>query len=294
MRLQERLTSSVVRMFSQGEQPLSQTHLHPGDIGLFGPESVSWRVMGDVSSFVGGVRALLLQALHPEVAAGVADHSEYELDPLGRLNRTSLFVTTVNYGSMPEVGAAIQRVRRVHQPVSGTSERGIAYSASQPRLGAWVQNTLTDSFLDAYQNFCCRLERHEADEFVREQSKIGQLLGIVDLPQSADELRYWITEHPDLEGSAALEEAWKFLRDPPLQAGQLFGYRVIRGAAIATLPESLAQLAGVSPRPGAAFAGRCLISSLRWAMKCSPAWKEALDRCGAEYDQSKFRSFTSN
>ena len=101
MTLQERLTASVVRLFSEGEQPLSQTHLYPGDPGLFGPNSVSWKVMGDVSTFVGGVRALLLQALHPEVAAGVADHSEYETDPLGRLNRTSLFVTTVNYGSMP-------------------------------------------------------------------------------------------------------------------------------------------------------------------------------------------------
>jgi uncharacterized protein (DUF2236 family) len=294
LKLQQKMTASVVRLFSQGEQPLAKTHLHPGDVGLFGPESVSWKVMGDVASFVGGVRALLLQALHPEVAAGVADHSAYESDPLGRLNRTSLFVTTVNYGAMPEVYSAVQRVRQAHKPVSGTSQRGIAYSASQPRLGAWVQNTLTDSFLDTYQHFCRRLEPHEADQFVREQSKIGELLGIADLPQTAGELRSWIIEHPDLEESAALQQAWRFLRNPPLQPAQLLGYRIVRGAAIATLPVNLAELAGVTPPIGSAFAGRRLISSLRWAMKRSPAWKAALDRCGATYDESKFRSFDAN
>ncbi|MEC9088352.1 MAG: oxygenase MpaB family protein, partial [Actinomycetota bacterium] len=117
MTLQERLTASVVKLFSEGDQPLTDTHLYPNDPGLFGPDSVSWKVMGDVSSFAGGVRALLLQALHPEVAAGVADHSAYKSDPLGRLNRTSLFVTTANYGSMPEVRSAVQMVRKAHQPV---------------------------------------------------------------------------------------------------------------------------------------------------------------------------------
>ena len=132
MTLQERLTASVVKLFSEGDQPLADTHLHPNDPGLFGPGSVSWKVMGDVSSFAGGVRALLLQALHPEVAAGVADHSAYKSDPLGRLNRTSLFVTTANYGSMPEVQSAVQMVRTAHRPVTGVSERGISYSANQP------------------------------------------------------------------------------------------------------------------------------------------------------------------
>ncbi len=294
VKLQQKMTASVVRLFSQGEQPLTETHLYPEDTGLFGPESVSWKVMGDVSSFAGGIRALLLQALHPEVAAGVADHSAYETDPLGRLNRTSLFVTTVNYGAMPEVFSAVKRVRQAHQPVSGISQRGIAYSASQPRLGAWVHNTLTDSFLDSYQHFCRPLESREADQFVCEQSRIGELLGITDLPQTATELRSWIIEHPDLEGSTALDQAWKFLRTPPLQPAQLLGYRILRNAAVATLPVSLAELANASPRTGSAFAGRRLISSLRWAMKQSPAWKAALDRCGATYDEGKFRSFDDN
>ena len=291
MSLQERLTASVVRLFSEGEQPLSRTHLYPDDPGLFGPGSVSWKVMGDVSSFVGGVRALLLQALHPEVAAGVADHSQYEKDPLGRLNRTSLFVTTANYGSMPEVEAAVRIVREAHKPVSGTSERGIRYSANQPQLGAWVHNTLTDSFLEAYQTFCQGLTAQEADQFVQEQAKIGELLGVTELPLTASELRNWVTEHPSLSDSEALRSAWDFLRKPPLQAGQLLGYKVVRAAAVATLPSELAQLAGTSSRRGALVGGQCIVSSLRWAMKHSPAWKAALDRCGASYDATKFRSF---
>ncbi len=291
MSLQERLTASVVRLFSEGEQPLSRTHLYPGDPGLFGPGSVSWKVMGDVSSFVGGVRALLLQALHPEVAAGVADHSQYEKDPLGRLNRTSLFVTTANYGSMPEVEAAVRIVRQAHKPVSGTSERGIRYSANQPQLGAWVHNTLTDSFLEAYQTFCHGLTAQEADQFVQEQAKIGELLGVTELPLTASDLRNWVTEHPSLSDSEALRSAWDFLRKPPLQAGQLLGYKVVRAAAVATLPSELAQLAGTSSRRGALVGGQCIVSSLRWAMKHSPAWKAALDRCGASYDATKFRSF---
>ena len=291
MSLQERLTASVVRLFSEGEQPLSQTHLYPGDPGLFGPGSVSWKVMGDVSSFVGGVRALLLQALHPEVAAGVADHSQYETDPLGRLNRTSLFVTTANYGSMPEVQAAVRIVRQAHKPVSGTSERGVRYAASQPQLGAWVHNTLTDSFLEAYQTFGHGLQSEEADQFVQEQSKIGELLGVTELPLTAGDLRAWVTEHPSLGDSRALREAWDFLRNPPLQPGQLLGYKVVRTAAVATLPPELSQLANTSSRKGALFGGRCIISSLRWAMKHSPAWKAALDRCAVSYDTTKFRSF---
>tara|TARA_Y100001970_G_C14248347_1_gene869933 strand:+ start:3856 stop:4743 length:888 start_codon:yes stop_codon:yes gene_type:complete len=291
MTLQERLTASVVKLFSEGDQPLTDTHSYPNDPGLFGPGSVSWKVMGDVSSFAGGVRALLLQALHPEVAAGVADHSAYKSDPLGRLNRTSLFVTTANYGSMPEVQSAVQMVRTAHRPVTGVSERGISYSANQPPLAAWVQNTLTDSFLEAYQTFCRPLGHDEADQFVQEQSKIGALLGVVELPQTAADLRSWIVDHPDLAESQALHQAWDFLRNPPLNTGQLLGYKILRSAAVATLPQNFNQLTNASSSRRAVFAGRRLIGSLRWAMKYSPAWKAALDRCGATYDPSKFRSF---
>ncbi|MED6328609.1 MAG: oxygenase MpaB family protein, partial [Actinomycetota bacterium] len=87
----QRVTEAAEGLFSHAPEPLASTFDHPGDPGLFGPGSVTWRVMCDCSTFVGGVRALLVQAAHPEVAAGVGDHSSYRSDPLGRLSRTAAY-----------------------------------------------------------------------------------------------------------------------------------------------------------------------------------------------------------
>ena len=133
----QRVTGAAVGLFSHAPDPLASTFDHPGDPGLFGPGSMTWRVMCDCSTFVGGVRALLVQAAHPEVAAGVSDHSSYRSDPLGRLSRTAAYVTATAYGSLPEVDDAIAIVRRLHGPVSGTSHRGLAYSAAKPEMAAW-------------------------------------------------------------------------------------------------------------------------------------------------------------
>ncbi|SVC59772.1 uncharacterized protein METZ01_LOCUS312626, partial [marine metagenome] len=88
--------------------------------------------MSDPAAFVGGIRALLVQAAHPEVAAGVGDHSVYREDPLGRLSRTAAYVSATTYGSLPEVDRALTVVRNAHRPVSGTSHRGTAYDAGDP------------------------------------------------------------------------------------------------------------------------------------------------------------------
>ena len=69
MGIKERVTARVVDLFSHSERPLQNTEKYEGDPGLFGPGSISWEVLGDVSSFVGGIRALLIQAAHPEVTA---------------------------------------------------------------------------------------------------------------------------------------------------------------------------------------------------------------------------------
>jgi uncharacterized protein (DUF2236 family) len=103
--LRDRVTVSATGMFKHARYPLADTLSHPGDPGRFGPGSVSWQVIGDTSVFVGGIRALLVQAAHPEVAAGVSQHSRYREDPLGRLSRTSNHVTAATFGVMPEVEA---------------------------------------------------------------------------------------------------------------------------------------------------------------------------------------------
>jgi len=122
--IRQRVIRSATSPFGHADYPLSHTLHHRGDPGLFGPGAASWQVIGDVAAFAGGIRALLIQAAHPEVVAGVEDHSRYREDPLGRLSRTSAYVTATTYGALPEVEAAVAAVRGAHRGVSGESPRG--------------------------------------------------------------------------------------------------------------------------------------------------------------------------
>jgi len=195
----ERVIASATAPFRHAPYPLAHSLDHRGDPGVFGPGAVSWRVIGDVASFVGGIRAHLIQAAHPEVVAGVGDHSRYREDPLGRLSRTSAYVTATTFGAMPEVEQAVAQVRRVHRIVSGVSSRGIEYDAEDPGFSAWVHNALTDSFLVANQTFGADvLTSAEADRFVMEQTRIGALLDADPLPVTATGLASWIEHHQGL------------------------------------------------------------------------------------------------
>lgn len=290
--IRARISDSVAGLFAHGDRPLVDTARFPGDRGLCGPGSVSWKVIGDVSAFLGGVRALLIQSAHPEVVAGVDDHSRYREDPLGRLNRTSYFVTTATFGAMPEVEAAVGRVRAAHQGVAGLSSRNLAYSASTPKLAAWVHNTLTDSFLVAYQEFGLGLTTGEADRFVSEQTRIGEMLDADPLPATASDLGEWVRSHPALEPSPGMRSAVAFLRRPPIPTPQRWGYRALMQGAVATIPPEVRSVLEVEPAPGARQAAAALVRGLRWAMRNSPAWKASLERCGEPYDPKKFRQFT--
>lgn len=284
-----RVINSVSGMFAHAEMPLKHTGDFPGDPGLCGPESISWRVIGDVSVFVGGIRALLIQAAHPEVVAGVDEHSRYRDDPLGRLSRTSFYVTSATFGAMPEVKEAVELVNAAHQGVSGTSHRGRSYSASTPELAAWVHNSLTDSFLEAYQRFGGRLSTDHADQFVVEQTRVGEMLGASPLPTTAGELREWITGHPLLAPSPGMRAAVRFLQNPPIPAAQKAGYQILMSGAITTIPRELTSVLGLTPMPGARVNSTAMVLGLRRIMKNSPAWQAALERCDVSYDPRLFR-----
>ena len=284
-----RISQSVAGLFAHGESPLTDTDRYPGDPGLCGPGSVSWRIIADVSAFLGGIRALLVQAAHPEVVAGVDDHSRYRTDPLGRLNRTSYFVTTATFGAMPEVEQAVELVRRAHRGVIGVSSRLRPYSAAMPDLAAWVHNTLTDSFLVAYREFGPGLSEEEADRFVAEQTGIGEIMGADPLPRTAGDLSEWIRSHPGLAPSPGMEAAVDFLRGPPLPAPQRWGYRALMRGAVTTIPPGIRETLGLGAGPGARWGAARLVEGLRWAMRHSPSWKAALRRCGEPYDAGMFR-----
>ena len=287
-----RVTEAAVGLFSHAPDPLADTFSHPGDLGLFGPDSVTWQVMSDCSTFVGGVRSLLVQAAHPEVAAGVGDHSSYRDDPLGRLSRTASYVTATSYGSVPEVDAAIAFVRRMHGPVAGTSHRGLAYSAADPEMAAWVHNALVDSFLVAHRTYGpAALSDEAADAYVAEQVRLGRRMGAAPLPATAGALADWLAGHPSLGLSPAGEEAIAFLAGPPLSSPVQVAYRIIHDAAVATVPPPILAAIGLRSRRGAITRGRMLIRGLRAALGASPAWAAALERCGEDRpDGVRFRN----
>ena len=282
-RVRGRVSARAGSLFSHGDYALANTLAYRQDPGLFGPDSMTWPVLGNAAVFVGGIRALLVQAAHPEVAAGVAEHSRYRQDPLGRLTRTAAYVTATAFGAMPEVQAAVATVRRRHRPVSGRSDRGEPYDAADPALAAWVHNALTDSFLTAYLTYGGQpCTTAEADRFVGEQVRVGALLGAEPLAETSAKLSAWIAEHPDIEASPGGAEAVAFLLHPPLPGMVSVAYGRLFRAAVATLPDRIRTILGLAAHRGGVRAGRLSVGALRWALGPSPDWQLALARTGAQ------------
>jgi len=234
-----------------------------------------WRVHADAAMFVAGIRALLLQSLHPLAMAGVAGHSGYKGDPWGRLQRTSTFLATTTFGTVPDAEAIIDRVRVIHQRVRGTAPDGRPYAASDPHLLKWVHVAETDSFLRAHQRYGdTPLTPAEADRYVAQSCGVATRLGVVGPPTTVAELDAAITSYrPELTGTPAARDAARFLLlHPPLPWSARPGYGALAGAGVALLPSwarqhlvvpylPLTERAIVLPLGGAAT------SVVRWALK---------------------------
>jgi len=249
----------------------------PADPNPIPPNSPVRTVHADPAMFVGGVRALLFQTLHPVAMHAVAEHSDYEHDPLGRLQRTALFLGQTTYGSGADANAAIARVRAIHEQVVGTLPDGTIYRADDPRLLGWVHVTEVDSFLAAYQRYGARrLDDDECDRYVADMAVIGEALGVDDAPESRAELAAMIDSFRDeLEPTRACRDATRFLFAPPLPIGVLPFYGLIFSSSVALLPEwarsmlLLPVAPGIDPfvlRP----ATRALTNTLRWAQVQPP------------------------
>lgn len=210
------------------------------DDGYFGPGSAAWAVHGSLPTLVGGVRALLMQALHPGALAGVRQHSRYEEDALGRLAGTTQWLTVTTFGDRAMADRECARVRGMHRKVSGTYEvDGVEkeYSAGDPDLLRWVHIAFTDSFLTTHRVWGGAIPGGE-DAYVREWAKAGELVGVTNAPQSVAELTDQLDEYlPFLRGS---EEAWNtvsFIRNPPLPIAARAPYGVLFAGAVATMPD---------------------------------------------------------
>jgi len=210
-----------------------------GDPGWFGPDSMVWRVHSDTSMLVGGLRALFLQTMHPLAMAGVAQHSDYRSDPLGRLERTGRFVGVTSFGSSREAERAVRVVRAVHGRVNGTAPDGRPYDANDPALLRWVHVTEVDSFHRAYQRYGGgpRLTPEESDRYFAEVARVAVELGATEVPRSVAEVRdYFEAVRPELRaGGLARETAW-WLCAPPLPLAARPAYAVLASAAIGLLP----------------------------------------------------------
>ncbi|MBT0995406.1 DUF2236 domain-containing protein [Cellulomonas sp. DKR-3] len=240
----------------------------------FAPDSAICRVHGDASMFVGGLRALLLQALHPAAMAGVAGHSGYRGDPWGRLARTSTFLAVTAFGTADDAQEAVDRVRAVHERVRGRTPDGVPYRADDPELLRWVHTAEVDSFLRAHQRFGSRpLDRAGADAYLRDAAVVGHALGATGLPEDVDALADTLAAfRPSLAaGEQARDTARFLLAEPPVPSSLRPGYALLSRAAVATLPDwAVAELGLPVPRPAArrvALAGGQVVTrSIRFVL----------------------------
>ena len=214
----------------------------PGDGGYFGPASVTWRVSGDLSAPVAGLRSLLMQALHPLAMAGVDQHSAWRRDPVGRLAATSAYTATVTYGDRAGADRAAHRVRAIHEHVRGVDAvTGLPYAAGDLPLLLWVHAALVDSALAAIDLFGTPLGEAEADRYVAEMAVAATLLGVPDemVPATVAALgRYVADTRPYLRCTPAAAESMSYLLDPPGLDEEIAElWQDIRDAAVAALPD---------------------------------------------------------
>jgi uncharacterized protein (DUF2236 family) len=226
---------------------------HPqGDPGLFGPDSVTWKINADFPGMLsGGLSALMLQTLHPQALAGVWDHSNFRTDLIGRLRRTTAFVGGTTYAPHADAEALIARVKHIHARVRGTTGYGLAYSADDPALLTWVHVTEVYSFLQGYRRYCrALLPPGAADRYYDETRRIAEALGARDVPCSEAEVTaYFAHVARQLrfdERSRIVLEVLSRIRLPVPMAG--FSRELFVGAGAALLPPWAIDLLQRSPR----------------------------------------------
>jgi uncharacterized protein (DUF2236 family) len=229
------------------------------DVGLLGPDSVTWTVLGHPFALVGGIRSLIIQSLHPLAMAGVAQHSDYKHRQLDRLRRTSYYVAATAFGDTRTAHAAAARVRRLHRKVRGTDPvTGRPYAADDPQNLLWVHAVEWHSFLASHRAYSgVRLTPEQEDRYIAEGARMAALLGCPEeiVPKSVAEMRaYFESVRPELCCSAASREAIDSVLNPPLSDRELLPLqaplRVVVQGALAIVPRHLRRLAGID-RPRA-------------------------------------------
>ncbi|MGW7054688.1 oxygenase MpaB family protein [Streptomyces sp. NPDC054887] len=277
--LRKRLGSSLFTRVAgpSGADTRARIHDTPGP-RWFGPQRPVRTVHGDASMFIGGLRALLLQSLHPLAMAAVAAHSGYRGDPWGRLQRTSTFLAVTTYGTADDAQRAVDRVRAVHERVRGTTAAGDAYHAADPHLLAWVHVAEVDSFLSAHQLFGVRpLDAEGCDAYVADMARVAAALGVSDPPRTRAELDERLRAYrPELRATQEARDAARYiLLHPPLPWIARGPYAVLAANAVSTLPPWAREPLRLPYLPGlertcVRLTGHALTRTIRWAMLPPP------------------------
>ena len=227
---------------------------HPADDGFFGPASVTWRASGDLAGPVAGLRALMIQALHPLAMAGVDQHSDWRQDPVGRLAATSAYLATVSFGDRAAAERVAARVRRIHDHISGVDTvTGQPYEASDPALLLWVHVALVESNLAAGRLFGTPLSAEDSDSYIAEMVVAAELVGVPGdlVPASAAALDAYISSvRPALRCTPAARESMAYLLDPPgLDEDLAEIWADVRDGVLASLPDWARQMYGYDVPP---------------------------------------------
>lgn len=254
--LQEALSKRFRRLLSgdpDGIPPWLEVIAAGDEPGLFMPTDAPWIVHADFGTLVGGIRALLMQALHPGSLTGVATHSRYEQDALGRLAGTIRWLTVTTFGSHSAAAGESQRVNRMHKGVTGEYETAAGeqrpYKAADPDLLLWVHIAFMDSFLRCHQMYAWREIPGGADAYVRLWAKSVEPLGLDSAPMNeADLLREIERYKVELVATPKTLDVVKFIKRPPLPILARPVYWLLFEAAVVSLPVEFRELLGLKAK----------------------------------------------
>jgi uncharacterized protein (DUF2236 family) len=254
--LQESLSKRFRRLLSgdpDGVPPWLEVIAEGDEGGLFLPTDAPWIVHADFGTLVGGIRALLMQALHPGSLTGVATHSRYEQDALGRLAGTIRWLTVTTFGSHSAVANEAQRVNRMHKRVTGEYETSSGeqrpYKAADPDLLLWVHIAFMDSFLRCHQMYAWREIPGGADAYVRLWAKSVEPIGLATAPLNEAALVAEIERYKrELVATPKTLDVVKFIKRPPLPVLARPVYWLLFEAAVVSLPIEFRELLGLKAK----------------------------------------------
>lgn len=219
--------------------------------GFFGLDSTMWSVRRERSLFASGLSAILLQLAHPLVAAGVADHSDFDADPVGRFRRTFDYVHAIIFGDVDTAVEAALAVRELHTAVTGTIdedpgrfESGDSYTATDPELLLWVHATLIEQSLTAYETYVEPLSNRDRTAYYQESKLFGQLFGIPVSAYPETLAEFFEYYERMLDAELAVGPCGRELQRALFRQGHVFG-PLYATVGIGTLPDTVRDAYGL-------------------------------------------------